>query len=40
MGRKNIRIMDDVYKLLIKYKKQKESFSEAIKRLFTEENTK
>lgn len=33
MGTKTISIMDDVYEILVKHKKPKESFSEELRRL-------
>jgi len=38
MGRKSIRIADDVYQFLVNYKREDESFSQAIVRLFSKED--
>ena len=39
MGTKTISIMDDVYKLLVRYKKPDESFSEELRRLVPKKAT-
>ena len=40
MGRKSIRIADEVYLFLVNYKREDESFSQAIVRLFSEGNNR